>query len=162
VSLEEVAQTKLAEYDTLKQAGDVYAAFVKLSEVCNWLEGTAPSDPEISQRYLERCNSPLARSEKENLQRGIERRISTLAKIMDVGTRFTFEEVLLLITFATELELLKSFLRARRLPISAETASVESKLLALSERHPQLFRSAQATARRNWGIPLRSHWLGAP
>lgn len=150
-----------AEYQRLLEAGASYAALVRLGEIDNvlhhqdgdyvvfrkWRQNAA--DIELSE---ELASAALAEAREK---------ASRVMRVVSVGTKFTYEELLYVITLRIELQLLSEFLHRRGVPAGLDRLPCDVNLrnVARSRENISAFRSAQAAAKRNWGLPIRSEWL---
>jgi len=87
--------------------------------------------------------------------------ISRVERMLGIGTTFLYEELMLALTVRVELGLLCEFFIDRGIALEFSPGSFDEKLLEVSRRKENVvaFRSAQAAAKRNWGVPVQSPWL---
>ncbi len=161
--LKRALDERWVEYERLRAGGDICSALIRLSEIENCLEHQ-PIRAAMRQEWGSVLRGVSLSS--EDVQRaltGAAARVERLRRMLGIGTRFVYEEVMLAITERVELDLLLEFCRKRgigdfeRITVaSLDLALVE---LAQAKQHAAMFSSAQAVARRNWGIPLQTRWL---
>jgi hypothetical protein len=157
VTLEE----RWTEYVRLYEQRETYSAFVRLGEIANCLNHATLRDQLIRKWSARISNVPVTAKDLHALRSAASEQVGRVSAILRVGTTFTYEELLLAITTRIELELLSNFLRVRGIPVPLETSSLDEQLAATArdEVNASAFRSAQAAARENWGIPVHSRWL---
>lgn len=152
-----------AAYRLFYREGAIYSAFVRLSEIANCLQhGNVPST-EMARwaealRLVEATPNDLLSISGEAKQQ-----IERVRRMLDTGTELIYEEALLIITVRTELELVFKFLRDRGVSEVADASSLDHDLNVVlrSPKSSAVFRSAQAAAKKNWGLPLHSRWLSS-
>lgn len=151
------------EYVRLYRGGALYSAFVRLAEIAHCLRHDALS-PEVSDQWRAALDSlNVSGEEVRAVLHEAREEIKRLQRILSVGARYTYEELVLLITSRVELELLSDFLGERgfdrlEMPITLDN---DLEAIASSASNAGGFGSAQAAARKSWGLPLRSRWLGS-
>jgi hypothetical protein len=156
---EDVIYDMWNEYSRLYAAGEVGSAFTRLGEIANYLEHAHLPERLTRKWYAALQDVPTTDDDIRIATAQAERRIERLQRLVSVGTKFLYEEVMLAITYRIELEMLGHFLEVRGIHGRLDTASIDENLLGLARSHGELFRKVQAVARRNWGIPLKSRWL---
>ena len=148
-------------YEEYKRSGAAYSALVRLGEIINVLRHGGTSEAvarkwNVAARQVEVSDEMYGQAVAEAKQN-----ISRVQRMLGVGTKFLYEELMLALTVRVELGLLCEFFIDRGLALEFSPASFDEQLLEVS-RHKEnvvAFRSAQAAAKRNWGVPIRSPWL---
>jgi hypothetical protein len=150
-----------AEFERLYKAGATYSAFTRLGEIENYLGHRSPKGAPAEKWRTRLREVRLSDADVGKARGGALESLERLTRMTSVGTRFSYEELLLAITMRVELEVFADFLKKRSLAVDLDTAAVDRDLvdLARSGENAATFRSAQNAARTNWGIPLKSSWL---
>jgi|SRR4026208_386896 hypothetical protein len=153
---QEIARRWL-EHQRLRKAGALYSAIVRLREIESCLE-----EPTIAVEWRELTRAvQFTTTEVNRALEEAQQRIARLRKVLATGSRFTYEEILLVITTRVELELFANFCADRRTGVLVQTDDLDGEIIALakSRENERFFRQAQSAARENWGLPLKSNWL---
>jgi hypothetical protein len=152
-----------AAYRLFYREGAIYSAFVRLSEIANCLQhGNLPSTDKgrwaDALRVVEATPNDLLSIGGEAKQQ-----IERVRRMLGTGTDLIYEEALLIVTVRTELELVFKFLSDRGVSDLADASSLDHDLneILRSPKSSAVFRSAQAAAKKNWGLPLHSRWLSS-
>ena len=152
------------DYLRFYRAGATCSAFVKLAEITHCLNyATLPQ--ELTRKWNATIqNVSITDEDIRSVRTAVVQNIQRMQRIVNVGTRFIYEESLLLITIRVELELLSAFLAERGIAMTMDFAALDDALLAIatSSANARDFRSAQTAAKQNWGIPLHTRWLEGP
>lgn len=162
VDLARAIEERWADYLLLCREGATYSAGIRLAEIAHCLR-FAHLAPELALKWsgvLEAVvvSSDMIRSIRNEVQRNVER----LNQMLVGSTPLIYEEMLLLITIRVELEVLMAHLTERGVSDLPDVGSLDEDLSA-TVRSPQnsgAYLAAQQSARKNWGLPLRSKWLG--
>lgn len=161
--LERALEERWAEYEQLRDSGETHSALVRLAEVENCLEHQAVRRSVTRKWESMLRDAALSSQDVELALAGIVAAVKRLRRMLNVGTRFVYEELMLAITMRVELDLLVDFLARRGFADVAgpEILALDEDLIEIahSKKHRSAFSSAQAAARRNWGIPLQTRWL---
>jgi hypothetical protein len=151
-----------ADYLRLCREGAIYSASVRLGEIANCLR-FAQLASDLASKWsgaLKRVTmSPdMIQAVREEARTKAER----LGRMLHGDSSMTYEEMLLLITIRVELEMLFAFLAERRIGDLPDLSSLDADLsaAACSPKNAAAYVTAQESARKNWGLPLRSEWLG--
>jgi len=158
---ENLLQNRWTEYQRLLEVRASYAALVRLAEMDNVLsqEGTTRS---ISRKWILIVQKEMIPDEvyRKALAEG-EQNVSRLKRMLSVGTNFTYEEMVLAITLRVELQLLAELLLKRRgeIEFAPDLADEDLREVSGYSQNVSAFRAAKATAKRNWGAPIRSSWF---
>ena len=139
----------------------MYSAAVRLAEVDNCVRNASPHDTVVEKWKQLIDQAGLTDDQLTVAYSEARTRIERLKRMVGVGSQFGYEELLLAVTDRTELDLLCHYLRAAGLVPGFDAGELDDDLMAIA-RSPQnsgSFKSAQAAARRNWGLPVRSRWL---
>lgn len=154
-------QERWAAYLRFYREGAIYSAFVRLSEIANCLQhASVPSS--VESRWTDALREVEVTSDDlRSIGEEVKQKIEAVRRMLDAGTDLIYEEVLLVITVRTELDLLLRYLTDRGAAELADTSSLDQALDAMAQAPgtSDVFRSAQASAKRNWGLPLHSKWL---
>ena len=161
-TLESTLEAKWAEYLRLREQNTNYSAFVRLGEIANCVR-CAQIPPPVKSKWvdvLEQVNVPadVLRSITSDAKKDLE----CIARILSVEGTLLYEETVLLITLRVQVEMLFAFLAERGFVDRPDTNRVDEQLRAVawSPENRSAYRSGQQAARRNWGLPLQSEWLG--
>ena len=159
--LEKAVAARWDLYLRYKADGASYSALVRLGEIANALRHGLMSG--ALARKWRRTVGEVTISEAELAQAVAKagQDAARLKHILSIGEKFIYEEQVLLLTLRIQLELFSDFLRERGMAVEFDPESADSKFreVARSRGNAHAFRSAQASAKRNWGLPLRSPWL---
>lgn len=153
---------RVDEYFAFRDRGDAYAALLRLAELhhCRKLLSVAlvkeldsaltPStlDPTLSESVVRRAKDQAARIER----------------IVTVGSNFLDDEILLVMTLRVQLELLTTLLQdlyAIDLGIDFDQMDAWIREAFCRPRLGQKLQEVLAQMRRNWGLPIESHWLSS-
>jgi hypothetical protein len=160
----QVLEERWTDYRRFYREGETYSAFVCLAEIAHCLQyATLP--PQLIQKWsMTIQNVSIADEDMRSAYTAVDQKVQRMQRIVSVGSRFIYEETLLLITMRVELELLSAFLKERGIAIRMDVALLDDVLVAMSTspENAQDFRIAQAAAKKNWGIPLQTRWLEGP
>jgi hypothetical protein len=154
-------EERWTDYLRLREQDAHYAAFVRLGEIANCVRYADLSSQDRSKwaNVLEQTDiSPdVLGSIKVEARSKIER----LWQIIGGGGVYVYEEAVLVITLRVQLGMLLDYLAQRGVVDFLDVKSVDEQLQALASapENSSAFRSARQSARRNWGLPLRSRWL---
>lgn len=153
------------EHRSLRASGEAYSALVRLAEIYNVVEQFEARHPDADtwlRRLDDVCRS-LSAEEIESFRLGEGKTVARLERILSVGTRFTFEELLLVLTLRVQLGLVHELMQRLGVAPTAEErlSSLDEDLQHIpgSRENRELFRSAQRSALSHWGLPIRSAWL---
>lgn len=112
-NLSHALEERWADYRRFHQGGARFTAFVKLAEIAH-CSSNATLPPWLAQKWRATIqNVPITDEGVRSVRTAVAEEIKRLQRIVGVGTRFIYEEMLLLITTRIELELLSAFLGAR-------------------------------------------------
>ena len=125
--------------------------------------GHAQVPPETRTRWtalLEEVS--ISHEALRSIQGEARKTIARIERIVGTGSQFVYEEVLLVITLRVELDLVSAYLAQRGLGALPDVDRRDEEITSVfsTSAHSSISRSAQQTARRNWGLPLHSKWLG--
>lgn len=154
-------QGRWAEYLHYLKAGAMYSAFVRLGEILNCLNHCRLPQGKVQEWRAMVLGTERTEEEIRSAQTEAKREAARMHDIMSVGSKFEYEELVLLITMRVELELLSEYLADRNVVAAVDGEALDRELgvIAKSAANAATFRSAQLAARTNWGIPLHSAWL---
>ena len=160
-AIERLLAQRWTRYEEYKRSGAAYSALVRLGEIINVLRHGGISDPvgrkwNVAARQVEVSDEMYRQAVAEAKQN-----ISRVERMLGIGTTFLYEELMLALTVRVELGLLCEFFIDRGIALEFSPGSFDEKLLEVSRRKENVvaFRSAQAAAKRNWGVPVQSPWL---
>ena len=143
----------LPEYERLS-SGAPFSALVRLGEVLAVADEELPGATAAVRDHATPAVVEAAAIEAV----GIRRRA---LRVLSIGTKFTWEELVLLLTMRIELELASSVMALFGIDTSAfdlGTLDAELRVVALSNENRARFASALATIRRNWAVPIVDRW----
>jgi hypothetical protein len=162
--LSQTLEERWADYLRYREGGATFPAFECLAEIAHCLKyETLP--PQLTEKWSEAIRkAPITDEDMRSIHTAVAQNVRRLQGIVSVGTRFIFDEILLLITIRVELELLSAFLKERGIAMMSDITSADDdlKAIATSPVNARDFRSAHKAASMNWGIPLHSRWLEGP
>jgi hypothetical protein len=158
---ENLLQDRWTEYQRLLEVRASYAALVRLAEMDNVLSQEGTTRP-ISRKWILIVQKEMIPDEmyRKALVEA-EQNVSRLRRMLSVGTNFTYEEMVLAITLRVELQLLAELLLKRRgeIEFAPDLADEDLREVSGYSQNVSAFRAAKATAKRNWGTPIRSPWF---
>ena len=159
--LDEALTERWGEHQRLLEGGAFYSAMVRLGEIENCLRTTSPSNPLVQKWHPTVMGVQLTEELLLTVHTQAREQVDRLARMLDIGSTFTYEELVLAVTIRTELDLLLGFLRSRSIQPELDLRRLDSDILEVmsSTRNASAFQSARSAARRNWGLPIRSSWL---
>jgi hypothetical protein len=127
----------LPEYKHLSSSGAAFSAVVKLGTV-------------------------LAMADEEELHDATAAvRDHVTAAVLSIGTKFSWDELVLVLTMRIELELASSVMALFGIDTTAfdlGTLDAELREVGSLKENRVRFASALATIRRNWGVPILDRW----
>lgn len=139
----------------------IYSAFVRLSEIANCLQhGQIPLG--LASKWSAALNEvTISPDAVQSIRCEARNKIERLQRIVGSSGILAYEEILFVITLRTELDMLLSYLEDRGIEDLPDASSLDDDVLAIARSlgSSSAYRSAQESARRNWGLPLRSKWL---
>ena len=85
-----------------------------------------------------------------------------LANILSVGDQWEWEELVLVVGKRVELDLVGELLRFLGHPMDVNVSRADDLIrrVAASKKNGATYDSARRQCARNWGLPIRSPWLG--
>lgn len=149
------------EFERLHKAGAAYPAIVRLAEIDNFLRNQR-TQPRLVEKWSSAIGEVELSSEMvSSAMDDAKQSLVKLARMLSVGTTFTYEELLFALTMRVELDLFVQFLARRGIKIDLDVTLADNELLEIARGRENIaaFRSARAAAKRNWGIPVASEWL---
>jgi len=160
-NLADELQERWEAYLRYYREGAIYSAFVRLSEIANWLKFVGVPSNLVSTWADTLRKVEVTSNDLQSIGEEVDQRIERIRRILDADTDLIYEEILLVITIRTELDLLSWYLADRGAEELADASSVDQALGAIAQapKSSAVFRSAQASAKKNWGLPLHSKWL---
>lgn len=154
----------LAEYRRLRECGDCYSASVRLGEIINCIRHRSDSDKESNGLLATIAAIDLSIGDITEIQEGVRASFERIVRILGVGTRWEFEEIVLIVGKRVEASMALEFLLFRGIDVSSIDISDADEAIeayAATADGKQQLREASQLAKRNWGAPL-SHWLLDP
>jgi hypothetical protein len=150
-----VLERVVPEYERLSSSGAAFSALVRLGEVL-----AVADDAEIhGARAAVRRHATAAVVEPAASEAvGVHGRA---VRVLSIGTKFTWDELVLVLTMRTELELASMVLDLFGVdtsPLDLATLDAELREVASSTENRARFASALATIRRNWDVPVVDRW----
>jgi hypothetical protein len=154
-------QERWAAYLRFYGEGAIYSALVRLSEIANCLQYADIPSTLVSKWADTLRQVQVTPNDLRSIGEEIKQKVERVRRMLDAGTDLIYEEALLVITVRTELDLLLRYLADRGAAEPTDTSSIDQALDAIAQapKSSAVFRSAQTTAKRNWGLPLHSKWL---
>jgi hypothetical protein len=156
-------EERWADYLRLCREGASYSAGVRLGEIANCLR-FAHLAPELASKWSRVLEGVTLSSDMlQSVRNEAARRIERLDRMLGGGSPVTYEEMLLLITMRVQLEVLLAYLAERGIGDLPDFGSLDEDFSAAvsSPKNSAAYLTAQQSARKNWGLPLRSKWLGS-
>jgi hypothetical protein len=151
------------EYTRFERENAMFSACVRLGEITNCLRYSRLSRNVASKWESALENVQISPALVQVIRREAQSRIERLQRILGAGDRpLIYEEMLLVITFRTELEIVSEYLVQNDIGSLPDVDWLDEELLRLSSapRTSAVYLRAQEAARRNWGLPLHVRWLG--
>lgn len=162
--LEELLERRWPERPALRDGDAAYDSALRLAEIDNCLAHQRVAGPR-RQAWSARVRAAWRELDVDRVLEGAAAAVKRLRWIFGIGTEFVYEELMLAVTMRVQLDLLLAFLDRRDIEhgLASEVEALDETLRAIAEskKHRGPFSSAQAAARRNWGLPLETRWLGA-
>jgi hypothetical protein len=75
------------------------------------------------------------------------------------ASSLTYEEMVLVITMRVELEMMMTYFSERGTGELADVRALDEEIAGIARSQKGIYLSAQESARKNWGLPLRAKWL---
>jgi hypothetical protein len=159
--LDQALTRRWADHRRFLVEGAMYSAAIKLAEMDNCLRNTRSDDAFVEKWKQLIDQAGLADDQLTMIYAEAQKRIGRLKRILGIGSQFSYEELLLAVTDRIELDLLQKYLHVRKLLPNFDTRELDEDLVAIanSRQNSGAFQSAQAAAKRNWGLPVKSRWL---
>jgi len=148
-------ETALAECVALGEEGAALRGLVKLAI---YLHGVDANTYRIA---VVRMQAVLTAVIIETAVREAAGAVSRARKILSVGTKFEWEEIVLVLTIRTEVDAAASVLSAFGIHKSSlHLADFDDELreIARSKENARTFASALVSIRRNWSMPITNQW----
>jgi hypothetical protein len=160
-TLDQALTRRWAEHRRFLAEGAAYSAAVRLAEMDNCVRNAGSHDADVEKWRRLIHQAVLSAEQLAMINSEARRRIERLQRMLGAGSQFGYEELLLAVTDRTELDLLCNYLRAVGMVPNFDAGELDDDLIAIasSRQNSGAFQSAQAAARRNWGLPIRSRWL---
>jgi hypothetical protein len=150
-----VLQKVLPEYERLSSAGEAHSALVKLGEV---LAAAAVGERDEAGKAV---RSRLAPALLERAAAEAARVRGRALHVLCIGTKFTSDEFILVLTMRIEVELSSGVLALFGIDTSAfDLGQLDEALkeAATSKENRRAFANALATIRGNWDVPIVDNW----
>ena len=149
-------------YQGLRQAGEAYSASVQLGEIINCIRqnGRSINDSEGWTARIAAVDLPIG--DIAAISQGVQASLARIGHILGIGTKWEYEEILLIITLRVEVSMALEFLLFRGIDISEVDVSVADEPMdayAATSDGKKLMREASRMAKRNWGFPMSHRWL---
>jgi hypothetical protein len=159
--LEEVFVERLLEYSYLMQGGAYFGAVSRLAEIENCLPLLSKG---LQAKWKERISKEvLSEDVLHELKIEIEKAIKKIKRILAFGTKWQYEELLLVWTIRIQIEMLLCFLSERHqlteCNFSLEDVDEAMIEVAKSKINKQNLQIATNLMKKNWGLPINSQWL---
>ena len=150
-------------YEQFLHTTDVSTAFrsaVKLGEIQNCLRNSMlPRSVKVGlELKIDEGLSYIAAP--ESLQSELIERLSKLQRIVGTGTKFTYEEIVIIISQRIQVDLV---LGLPSIGLQVDRPMIERiddaiRTLSTAPENQSAFRAAKKSVGKNWGSPIR-HWL---
>jgi len=154
--MKEEVEQRWTEYERLMHGGAYYAAMLRVADISSVRDAVSQEGRENLKKRCLAIKIDLKVSEA--LGADISINIARVRRILSVGQRWTFEEFLLVITIAVQIDLLIALLKDLGIRINPESPSYltsEIRKAARGEVNQRAFASAVSAARQNWGLPIK-------
>jgi hypothetical protein len=152
-----VLETALPEYERLSSSDAALSAVVKLGEVLAVAdEADRPRASDAVRGHVTAATLEAAATEAVGVR-------GRALRVLSVGTTFTWEELVLVLTMRIELELASLVMALFGVDTGAfnlSTLDAELSKVALSAENRGRFASALASIRRNWNVTVVDRWSG--
>lgn len=142
------------EYRVLVDRGSAGSAFVRLGEA--WV--SIPSGDDASREFIRGLVD--AESADAAVRDAVTKR-KRAEHVLSIGSSFNQDEMVLLLTLRTEIELIARVLRLFGKDVTAlRLDAIDARLseAALDSGNRSALRSALASLRRNWKVPVVDVW----
>jgi hypothetical protein len=160
-NLEERLEEFFQWYKSLLQGGEYYGAVKRLAEIAHCLPRLHKA---AQMSWKDRLRKePLPEDVIQIVKTGIEKDIQQVKRILSVGTKWTVEEIALVISNRIDVDLVSFFLNEYCfLNLTIRLEDVDKAILRLAETKENNydFRIAVSVLKKNWGLPIDNHWLG--
>jgi len=160
--LDQELKGRWEEYLRLFREDAVYSAFVRLAEISNCVRHCDMTRESVSKWASLVREVVITPNELLAIRATGNSNTARVQRILDSAEKINYEEFVLIITLLTELDLLFNYLAERGVTVFSSSDPLYEEMLAVASSpiNRSAHGSAQASARRNWGIPVYSKWLG--
>jgi hypothetical protein len=153
----EVLERVLPEYERLSSSGAALSAIVKLGAALAVADEADLRDARDAVRgHVTAATLEAAATDAAGVR-------GRALHVLSVGTTFTWDELVLVLTIRIELELASLVIDLFGVDTGAfnpSTLDATLRAVALSTENRVRFASALATIRRNWDVPVADRWSG--
>ena len=159
--LEEAFNQSFLEYSYLMQGGAYFGAVSKLAEMENCLPLLSKG---LQAKWREQISKEILSEDViRELKVEIEKAVEKIKRILSFGTKWQYEELLLVWTIRIQIEMLLRFLSERHWlterNFSLEDIDEAMLEVAKSKINKQNLQIATNLMKKNWGLPINSRWL---
>lgn len=155
-------QNRWDEHLRLRREGAAYSSCVRLGEIENCVQFANLSGG-LALKWSNALEgvalpSSLIQAVRDEAKGNVQR----LNRILNAPGSLVDEEMLLVVTMRVELEMLFTYFSGRGMDGLPDTSLLDEALVhaVRAPDNAATFLAAQKSARKNWGLPLRSKWLG--
>jgi hypothetical protein len=145
----------LPEYKHLSSSGAAFSAVVKLGTVLAMADEEELHDATAAVRdHVTAAVIEAAATEAVGVR-------GRALRVLSIGTKFSWDELVLVLTMRIELELASSVMALFGIDTTAfdlGTLDAELREVGSLKENRVRFASALATIRRNWGVPILDRW----
>jgi hypothetical protein len=163
LNLEEQIEEFFQCYKILLQEGAYYRAVKRLAEIANCLPKLHKTPQMLWKDRLRK--EPLPEDVTQIVKTEIEKDIQQVKRILSFGTKWTVEEIVLVLSNRIDVDLVSFFLKEYCfLNLTIELEDVDEAIIrvAKSKENNYNFRVAVSVLKKNWGFPIDNQWLSRP
>lgn len=140
------------EYERLSSGGAAFSALAKLGELIASAEGQRQDIQNAIRHMVSGAVLEEAATEAVAVQ-------GRALRILSIGTRFTWDELVLVLTMRMQLELASLVMTLFGVESSTlDLAAIDTELRDVAKANAAQFVSALATIRRNWDTAIVDRW----
>ncbi len=159
--LEETFNEYFLDYTEFIQGGSYFTAVSKLAEIENCLPQLNKG---LQAKWKDRISKEvLSEDVIRALKIEIEVAIQEIRRILSFGTKWQFEELIVVWTRRIQIEMILHFLSERHQlterDFSLEDVDEAMLEVAKSKINKQNLQIATNLMKKNWGLPINSRWL---
>lgn len=140
------------EYERLSSSGAAFSALAKLGELIATAEGQRQDVQNAVRHMVTGAVLEEAATEAVAVQ-------GRALRILSIGTKFTWDELVLVLTMRVQLELASLVMTLFGVDSFAlDLTAIDTELAEVAKMNAAQFASALATMRRNWDTAIVDRW----